>query len=151
MANDAALYFHGTSGAGATFTPAQSTTYGPTVDLGSATVNRAIMVERRIASRLVGTGGLDTIFQDSVDGSTWVNMPAATGALLGFPRSATTSYSSTDAVAAEAPGRILLRTDKRYIRAGFSVAETTSSYGGVSVVGKVLSGAYSGSVGARDV
>lgn len=149
MANDKELYFHGTSAAGATFTPAQSTTYGPTIDLGSNGVNRVIVVERRILSRLVGTGSIDTVFQDSTDG-TFTNMPGATGALIGFARGNTTSYASTDAVAADAPHRITIRTDKRYIRAGVSVTETTTSYGGVSIVGKVMSGAWSGASGVRD-
>lgn len=149
MANDAALFFHGTSASGATFASSTGTN-GPTVDLGSNTVNRAIRVERRVAGAISGGGSLDIVFQDSTDGTTFVNMPGATGALLGFARTATTSYSSTDAVAAEAPGVIILRTDKRYVRMVGTVTATTTSFGGVSVVGKVLSGAWSGASGVRD-
>ena len=150
MAADAALYFHGTSAVGATFTSSTGAA-GPTVGLGSATVNRAIMVERRIAGAISGTGSLDCYFQDSADGTNFTNLPGATGALSGFARTATTSYSSTDAVAAEAPARVIIRTDKRYVRAWFATTATTTSYGGVSVVGKVLGGAWSGASAVRDV
>ena len=151
MANDANLYFHGTSSAGTTMAPTSTTSYGAGIDLGSASVNRAILVERRIASMNSATGTLDLIFQDSSDNTTFVNLPGTTGALAGFARAITTSYSSTDAVAADAPARIIIRTDKRYVRMGWAVGHTTNSFGGVSVVGKVLSGGFSGAVGARDV
>ena len=151
MAADAALYFHGTSAVGATFTPGTSTSYGPTVDLNSNTVNRLIRVEKRVAS-VTGTtsGGVDVVFQDSTDGTNFTNIPGATGALVGFERSATSSYSSTDAVAADAAQVAMIRTDKRYVRAALS-ATGTHSVQGITLVGKVLSGAWSGASAVRDV
>lgn len=150
MANDASLYFHGTSAAGTTVNPTTTASYGPGIDLNSASVNRAILVERRIASVNSATATLDIFFQDSSDNTTFVNLPGTTGGLAGFSRATTTSYSSTDAVAADAPARIIVRTDKRYIRAGWTVGHTTNAWS-ISLVGKVLSGAFSGAVGARDV
>ena len=150
MANDAALYFHGTSAAGATMVDTTAVN-GPTIDLGSASVNRAILVERRIGSYAGTTGSLDIRFQDSTDGTSFTNLPGATGATWGFARTATSSYSSTDAVAADAPARIIIRTDKRYVRAVMTGTSTTTTFGGVSLVGKPLSGAFAGAVGARDV
>jgi hypothetical protein len=150
MAIDQSLYFHATTASGATFTSSTGV-FGPTVDLGSSsTYNRTILVECRIAGPLSGTGSLDITFEDSTDGTSFTNMPGATGALLGFARTATTSYGSTDAVAAEAPRRIVLRTDKRYVRAEFTTTATTVSYAGVTVIGKPMGGAFSGAVGPRD-
>lgn len=149
MATDVNLWFHGTSSAGATLGSSTGDNL-PTVDLGSNTVNRTILVEMRVGNAKAGGGSLDVIFQDSTDNTTFVNMPAATGALLGFGRVATHSYTSTDAVAPAAPSRIMLRTDKRYVRATGTVTATTTTFSGVTIVGKVLEGALSGAVGPRD-
>lgn len=126
---------------------------GPTVDLGSDTVNRTILVELRAVSTS-GTGTLDIWFSDSSTGTTFVTMPSSAGNRLGFGRITggnTISYSSTDAVAANAPFRITLRTDKRYVRASWQASETTVSIQGVSIVGVPMEGAYAGAVGPRDV
>lgn len=152
MAQDLNLYFHGTSAAGATFTPGTTSLFGPTVDLGSATVNRTIRIEKRVQAWSGTTaGGLTVFFQDSSDGTSFTNMPGSTGSLIGFVRSATSSYSSTDAVAADAAEVAVIRTDKRYVRAGFSTTETTQSVRGITLRAKVLSGAWSGASGVRDV
>ena len=141
MARDVNLYFHGTSASGATFLT-NTTTNGPTVDLGSNTVNRALLLERRIASW--SSGVLDITFQDSTDNTTFTNIPGSTGAVMGFARATTAAYNATsDSTASAAPARILLRTDKRYVRAVF-LTGTTASFGAVSVVGMPLEGPYSG-------
>jgi flagellin-like hook-associated protein FlgL len=148
MANDLLLMFHATTAAGATFAAVSTT--GPVVDLGSNSVNRTLLLERRIVS---GTGTLDITFQDSSDNSTFVNMPGTTSsANVGFARATTSSYASTDAIAPSGPNavaKIVIRTDKRYVRATFTTA-TTNTWGGVSVVGKVMSGAFSGQDGPID-
>lgn len=149
MAKDLSLYFHGSAASGTTIA-VTTQVFGPTVDLGSNTVNRAILVSKRVLSGGT-TGTLDVVFQDSTDATTFTNMPGSTGAALGFVRqTSVSSYSSTDAVAADAPARILLRTDKRYVRAAFTAAGTGPVFGGVSIVGDVLGGGFSGAAGPRD-
>lgn len=147
MANDNALWFHGTLAAGSTMTFTAASTPGPTVDLGSSTVNRTILVERRIGSISGSTLGI--AFVDSLDNSTFSAMPGVTGA--GFKPAASSNYASTDALAPTAPERIVFKTDKRYVRALFTIGTSGTTVGGVSVVGKVLTGAYSGAVGPLDV
>lgn len=147
MANDTALFFHGSLAAGTVLT-ATVATAGPTIDLGSNTINRVLLVERRITA---ATGSfLDTTFQDSLDATTFSAMPGATGALLGFKRGTTTIFSSTDTIAPGAPDRIVIRTDKRYIRMSVALGTSANSYT-FSVIGKVLDGAFSGQAGPIDV
>jgi hypothetical protein len=145
MANDTALMFHGSLAAGTVLT-ATIATAGPTVDLGSNTINRVLLVERRITAN---TGALDTTFQDSLDNTTFSNMPGATGALLGFRRSTTTIYSSTDAIAPLAPDRIVIRCDKRYVRMSVALGTSNTSVT-FSVVAKVIDGSFAFGVGAID-
>lgn len=154
MARDVAMYFTGTTGGFSTTAVDSSIASGPAVDLGSNSVNRAIMVEMRILSQLT-TAGLDVWFQDSTDNSTYASMGASatTSQLIGFNRAITTSYGSTDAVAANAPARILVRTDKRYIRAQYRLNTSVGPSGnalGVSIIGVPVEGAYTGAVGPRD-
>jgi hypothetical protein len=146
MANDAALMFHGSTAAGTVLT-ATVATAGPTVDLGSNSVNRALLLERRITA--ASGSALDQTFQDSLDGTTFSAMPGATGALLGFKRSTTTIFSSTDAIAPNAPDRIIIRTDKRFVRMISSVGTSGNSYT-FTVVGKVIDGAWAFAAGALD-
>lgn len=158
MANDLNLQFHGTQSAGTTFTGTDTTgTNGPTIDLGSNSVNRTLLLERRIGGThsVLGGKGLDITFFDSSDNSTFVAMPGTTSsAALGFALATTNSYGSTDAIAPSGPGavaKIVLRTDKRYIRARFQTGTSAAVVGGVTVIGKVLGGAYSGQGGPIDV
>lgn len=153
MASDLNLQFHGTQSAGTTFTGTDTTgTAGPTIDLGSNGINRALLLERRIGGAMTAT--LDIRFQDSSDNSTFVNMPGTTStAILGFAKATTNSYASTDAIAPSGPNAVakaIIRTDKRYIRAVFTIGTSATSAAGVTVVGKLLSGAYSGAVGPID-
>ena len=146
MANDASLWFHGTLAAGSTMTFTAANTAGPTVDLGSNTVNRTILVERRIGSISGSTLGI--AFVDSLDGTTFSAMPGVTGA--GFKPAASSNYASTDALAPTAAERITFRTDKRYVRALYTIGTSGTTVGGVTVVGKILSSGYSGAVGPLD-
>lgn len=153
MANDLNLQFHGTQSAGTTFTGTDTTgTNGPIVDLGSNSVNRTLLLERRIGGAM--TASLDIRFQDSSDGSTFVNMPGTTTtSFLGFAKATTNSYASTDAIAPSGPnavGKAIIRTDKRYVRAVFIIGTSATSAAGVTVIGKVLGGAYSGADGPID-
>lgn len=152
MARDVAMYFTGTTGGFSTTAASSTVDSGPAVDLGSNSVNRAILCEMRILSQLT-TAGFDVWFQDSTDNSTYVNMPGSTGQRIGFLRAITTSYGSTDAVAANAPARILLRTDKRYVRAQWQLSTSVGATGnplGLSIIGVPVEGAYTGAVGPRD-
>lgn len=147
MANDLNLQFHGTQSAGTTFTGTDTTgTNGPIVDLGTATAVRTLLLERRIGGAMTGT--LDIKFMMSSDGSTFVNMPGTTTAsLLGFSKATTNSYASTDAIAPSGPNavaKVVIRTDRRYLRATFTVGTSATSSAGVTVIGKVMAGAYSG-------
>jgi hypothetical protein len=147
MANDQALMFHGSLAAGTAMT---STTpaNGATIDLGSNSINRVLLIERRVTA--ISAGALiDTTFQDSTDATTFSNMPGATGALLGFKRATTTIYSSTDSIAPGAPDRIVLRTDKRYVRMVTTLPVTTTT-ATMSVVAKVIDGGFAFGVGAID-
>lgn len=155
MARDLNLMFHATTSSGTTFTGTDTTgTNGPTVDLGSNSVNRTLLVERRISGAVTGNPALDITFFDSSDNSTFVPVPGTTGAAaIGFAKATTNSYSSTDAVAPSGPGavaKIVVRTDKRYLRAKFTTGTSGVSVAGVTVVGAVMSGAYSGQVGPID-
>lgn len=152
MAQDLKLFFHGTTSAGATV--AASALNGPTVDLGSESVNRVMLIERRIS----GGGGtaLNITFQEGSDGTNFVNMPGTTSsATLGFAPATTSSYGSTDAVAPSGPAavaRIAMRFSKRYARAVFTpVATTASTFTGITLVGKPLGGAFSGKAGPVDI
>ncbi len=149
MAKDVSLFFHGTGSSGTTMASSTGTNH-PTVDLGSNTINRTLLVRMYMGAAKSGTGNLDVTFQDSTDNTTFVNMPGATGALLGFARQLTHSYSSTDAVAADAPARVVIRTDKRYVRAVSTVSATTTSWGGVTVVADVIDGGFAFAAGPRD-
>lgn len=148
MANDAALMFHGSLAAGTVMT-ATIATNGAAVDLGSNSINRVLLLERRITA-LTASCTLDTTFQDSTDATTFSAMPGATGALLGFKRATTSIFSSTDTIAPGAPDRIVLRTDKRYIRM-VTTPGTTFTSATFSVTGKVLDGGFSGQAGPIDV
>lgn len=148
MANDSALMFHGSLAAGTVMT-ATLATNGATIDLGSNSINRVLMIERRVTV-LTGAAGIDHTFQDSLDGTTFSAMPGATGALMGFKRATTTIYSSTDTIAPNAPDRIVLRTDKRYLRV-VSTPGTTFTTATFSIVGKVVGGAWAFAAGAIDV
>lgn len=148
MARDQALMFHGSIAAGTVMT-ATTAQNGVTIDLGSNTVNRSLLIERRITA--LNGQGLDTTFQDSLDGTTFSAMPGATGALAGFKRGTTTIYSSTDAIAPNAPERILLRTDKRFVRMVSTPIGTTFVTVTFSVVGVVTDGGYAFAVGPLDV
>lgn len=139
--------FHGSLAAGTVMT-ATTAQNGVTVDLGSNTVNRTILVERRITA-LTGQG-LDTTFQDSLDGTTFSAMPGATGALAGFKRGTTTIYSSTDAIAPNAAERIVIRTDKRYVRAVNTPIGTTFVSVTFSLTGQPLDGSFAFGVGPID-
>jgi hypothetical protein len=147
MAKDAALMFHGSIAAGTVMT-ATIATNGVTVDLGSNSVNRALLLERRITA-LTASCTLDTTFQDSTDGTTFSAMPGATGALLGFKRATTSIFSSTDAIAPNAPDRIVLRADKRFMRM-VTTPGTTFTSATFSVVGMVVDGGFAFAVGALD-
>ena len=154
MANDLRLFFHDSTSAARTFTGADTTgTNGPVVDLGSNSVNRTLLLERRISGAVTGT--LDIKFMDSSDGSTFVNMPGTTTAsLLGFAKATTNSYGSTDSVAPSGPNAVakaIIRTDKQYVRATFTTSTSTASVAGVTIIAKVLSGAWSGKAGPIDV
>lgn len=149
MATDGNLWFHGTAASGTTITYVTTGQAHPSVDLGSSTINRALLMEMRLGAAKSGDGPLDVYFQDSTDNTTFTTMPGSTGQILGFARQATHSYSSTDAVAADAPARILLRTDKRYVRM-VSQTSTTTVFPNVSVVAKPMGGAFTGGVGPRD-
>lgn len=153
MATDSSLWLHGTSGAGTTIPGATGGTanFYTSVDLGSNTINRVFVAERRVGATQSGTGFLDIFFQDSTDNTTFTNMPAATGALLGFPRTSNSDYTSTDSVNAGAPARIVLRTDKRYIRIGATVSTSSTTFPKVSVILKPVEGANTGYVGHLDV
>jgi hypothetical protein len=140
--------FHGSLAAGTVMT-ATIATNGVTVDLGSNGVNRAILIERRITG-LTATCSLDTTFADSTDGTTFSNMPGATGALAGFARGATTIFSSTDAIAPNAPSRIIIRTDKRFVRMISTPVGTTFTSATFSVVGQPLDGSFAFAVGPLD-
>ena len=148
MARDVSLFFHGSLAAG-TVATATVATNGVTIDLGSSNnINRVILVERRITAQ-VGSSTLDTTFQDSLDGTTFSAMPGATGALLGFKRGTTTMFSSTDAVPPGAPERIVLRTDKRFVRMVTAVGTSACSFT-FSCVGQPLEGAFAFAVGPLD-
>jgi hypothetical protein len=147
VANDAALFFHGSLAAGTTMTQTTAQN-GVAVDLGSNTLNRTLLVERRITA--LNGQGLDTTFQDSADGTTFSAMPGATGGLLGFKRGTTTIYGSTDTLAPGAPERIVIRTDKRYVRMVSTPIGTTFASVSFSVVAKVLDGSFAMAVGAID-
>jgi hypothetical protein len=138
MAYDKALMFHGdgttATATTMTFTQPQN---GVTVDLGSNSINRTLLIERRIASH--SGSFLDTTFADSTDNATFSNMPGATGALLGFKRATTSIFSSTDAIAPNAPDRIVIRTDKRYMRMVSSIGTSNNTYV-VTVVARVIDG-----------
>src|SRR5688572_15160615 len=113
MANDLQLMFHATSSSGITLTGTDTTgTNGPIVDLGSNSVNRTLLLERRISGAM--TAALDIKIMESSDGSSFVNMPGTTTAsLLGFSKATTNSYGSTDAVAPSGPnavGKAVVRT-----------------------------------------
>lgn len=153
MAGDLNHRFHGTQSAGTTFTGTDTTgTNGPIIDLGSNSVNRTLLLERRISGAMTAT--LDITFFDSSDGSTFVPMPGTTAAsALGFARATTNSYGSTDAVAPSGPNavaKLTLRTDKRYIRARFTIGTSATSAAGVTVIGKAMAGAFSGQAGPID-
>lgn len=153
MARDLKLFFHDTTSASKTFTGADTTgTNGPVVDLGSNGVNRTLLLERRISGAVTGT--LEIKLMDSTDNSTYVPMPGTTTAsLLGFAKATTNSYGSTDAVAPSGPNavvKLVVRTDKRFIRATFTTSTSTASVAGVTVVGAVLGGAFSGQAGPID-
>lgn len=153
MARDLKLVFHATTAAGTTFAGGDTTgSNGPVVDLGSNSVNRTLLLERRISGAVTGT--LDIKLMESSDNSTFVNMPGTTTAsLLGFAKATTNSYGSTDAVAPSGPNavaKMVVRTDKRYLRATFTTSTSTASVAGVTVVGTVLSGAWSGKAGPID-
>jgi hypothetical protein len=137
MANDAALMFHGSLAAGTVMT-ATIATNGAAIDLGSNTINRTLLIERRITA-LTASCTLDTTFQDSTDGTTFSAMPGATGALLGFARGTTTIFSSTDAIAPNAPQRIVVRADKRFMRM-VNTPGTTFTSATFSVIAKVIDG-----------
>lgn len=137
MAKDQALMFHGSIAAGTVMT-ATVATNGATIDLGSNTINRTLLIERRITA-LTASCTLDTTFQDSTDGTTFSAMPGATGALLGFKRATTTIYSSTDTIAPNAPDRIVIRADKRFMRM-VTTPGTTFTSATFSVVGNVIDG-----------
>jgi hypothetical protein len=147
MAGDASLYFHGSLAAGTVMT-ATIATNGATIDLGSNTINRVLLIERRITA-LTTSSTLDTTFQDSLDNTTFSNMPGATGALLGFKRATTTIYSSTDAIAPLAPDRIVIRADKRYMRM-VTTPGTTFVTATFSVVARVVDGGFAFGVAAID-
>ena len=153
MARDLNLMFHATSSSGITLTGTDTTgTNGPVVDLGSNSVNRTLLLERRISGAV--TGSLDIKLMVSTDNSTFVNMPGTTTAsLLGFSKATTNSYGSTDAVAPSGPNavaKLVVRTDARYMRATFTVGTSATGSAGVTVVGAVLSGAFSGQAGPID-
>lgn len=152
MALDQNLMFHGTSGASVTYSGTDTTgTNGPVVDLGSSSVTRTLLLERRISGAVTGT--LDIKLMSSSDNSTFINMPGTTSnALLGFARAVTNSYGSTDAVAPSGPNAVVklalrIGPNQRYVRATFTVGTSATSVAGVTVVGRVLSGAYSGQDG----
>ncbi len=156
MANDLNLMFHATTSSGVTFTGTDTTgTNGPTVDLGSNSVNRTLLLERRISGATTGNPGLQIRFQDSVDNTTFVNMPGTTSTgVIGFAVATTNSYGSTDAVAPSGPNavaKIVVRTEKRFIRAVFQTGTSGVVVAVVTVVGKVLAGAFSGQAGPIDV
>lgn len=152
MAHDLNLMFHGTSSSSVTFSGTDTTgTNGPVVDLGSTTAKRTLLLERRISGAVTGT--LDIKLMSSSDNSTFVNMPGTTtAALLGFAKATTNSYGSTDTVAPSGPnavGRAIMQMTPghRYLRATFTVGTSATSVAGVTVVGKVLGGAFSGQSG----
>lgn len=152
MAKDLGLMFHGTTSTGITLTGTDTTgTNGPIVDLGSNTVTRTLLMERRISGAVTGNPGLDIKFMHGSDGTNFVNMPGTTSnALSGFARATTNSYGSTDAVAPSGPNAVakaVVRTDRRYLRATFTTGTSGVSVAGVTVVGNVMSGAFSGQAG----
>lgn len=145
--------FHGTQAAGTTFTGTDTTgTNGPVIDLGSNSVNRSLLVERRIGGTITGNPALDIKFMKSSDGTNYVNMPGTTSnAITGFARATTNDYGSTDAVAATTPpARLEIRTDVRYLRATFTTGTSGVVVAGVTVIGKIMAAAYSGAVGPFD-
>jgi hypothetical protein len=148
MANDLYLIFHGSASGGTTLTATTATNL-PSIDLGSNSVNRTLLLERRVTA-LTGAAGINVKLQASTDNTTFSDMPGAGSSLAGFPVATTTIYGSTDAVAANAPDRIAVRTDKRYVRAVVTPGTTFTTVT-FSVVGKVLSGAYASAVGPLDV
>lgn len=148
MANSLDLIFHGSASGGTTLTATIATNL-PSVDLGSNSVNRMLLLERRV-SALTGPAGINIKLQDSTDNTTFSDMPGAGSSLIGFPVATTTVYGSTDAVAANAPTRLAVRADKRYMR-GVVTPGTTFTTVTFSIVGKVLTGAYAGAVGPLDV
>lgn len=141
---DQSLYAHATTAAGVTLTGSTALN-GPTLDLSSNSRVQNLEATLRVRGPVTGTTlTLDVKFQDSVDGTTWVNMPGATGATLGFPRrtdltgpnGATgngSDYASTDSIAASAPDRITLRTTKRYLRAVFTPSGATGVWPNVTL------------------
>lgn len=147
MARDQALMFHGSIAAGTVMT-ATIATNGATIDLGSNSVNRVLLVERRITA-LTASSTLDTTFQDSLDATTFSAMPGATGALWGFKRGTTTMFSNTDAIAPNAPDRAIIRTDKRFVRM-VTTPGTTFTSATFSVVAVPIDGAFAFAVGALD-
>lgn len=154
MARSQELLFHATTSTGVTITGTTGIT-GPSVDLGSSTVVRTLLVERRIAGNGGGGAGgfLDITFQDSVDNTTFVNMPGTTSsAALGFARinGTANSYGSTDAIApsgANAVPKIALRCTKRFVRAVMTPSGTTGGWAGITITGQALAGAFAGSTG----
>lgn len=154
MANDLKLMFHDSTSASRTFTGADTTgTAGPVVDLGSNSVNRTLLLERRISGAVTGT--LDIRIQVGTTSTSLADLPGTTTAsLLGFAKATTNSYGSTDAVAPSGPNaiqRLVLRTDKQFVRLMFTTSTSTASVAGVTVVAKVMSGAFSGAAGPIDL
>jgi hypothetical protein len=147
MAYDSALMFHGSLATGTVMT-ATIATNGAAIDLGSNTINRTLLIERRITA-LTASSTLDTTFQDSTDGTTFSAMPGATGALSGFKRATTTIVGSTDAIAPGAPDRIVLRADKRFMRMVVTPGTTFTS-ATFSVVARVIDGGGAFGSGALD-
>ncbi len=151
MANDERLYFHGTLAAGSTMAFTAPNTVGASVDLGSNTVNRTIEVVSAIRSvgGAVGGGTLTITFHDSTDDSTFSAMGGTAG--IGIRARVSSNYASTDAVAPTATEKVVLKTDKRYVRAHYTISSSGNTFGGVTVIGKVLTGAFSGALGNVDM
>ena len=121
------------------------TTNGPTIDLKHADRVQNLEATLRVYSASGTTARLTYFFQDSADGTTFVNMPGAlvgtTGPLLGFAAVSTSDYASTDAVAPNAPNRVTLRCTKRYLRGVVVVAGSTDPTFAFSVTLEPVGGA----------
>lgn len=157
MALDSQLIFHG-SASGGTSISGTILINMPSVDLGSNSVNRTLLLERRVTA-ITGASGFAHFLEDSTDNVTFSTMPGAVviagtysqpSGRVGFKQAVSAIYSSTDAVAADPPDRIVFRADKRYLRVVHAPGTTVTSIS-FSIVGKVLGGAFSGTVGPRDV